>query len=192
MAKKNSYLIVGLGNPDKTYTETRHNSGFLFLDFLAREIKASEFKLEKKMLAEIAEGKLKGQKVLLAKPQTYVNQSGEAVKKIKNYFKIPLENILIIHDDLDVPFGSTKLSPGSGAGGHKGIKSILGQLKTENIHRLKIGLANSKLKTARGQKSDEKRKTMVANFVLSKFTPSEKAELKTIFKEAWGKVVQWI
>lgn len=192
MAKKNSYLIVGLGNPDKTYTETRHNSGFLFLDFLAREIKASEFKLEKKMLAEIAEGKLKGQKVLLAKPQTFVNKSGEAVKKIKTFYKIPLENILIIHDDLDVPFGSTKLSPGSGAGGHKGIKSILGQLKTENIHRLKIGLANSKLKTARGQKSDEKRKTMVANFVLSKFTPSEKAELKTIFKEAWGKVVQWI
>lgn len=186
------YLIVGLGNPDKEYRETRHNTGFLFLDFLAKEIKASDFQIEKKLLAETAEGKLNSQKVLLAKPQTFVNKSGEAVKKIKTYYKIPLENILVVHDDLDVPFGLSKLSPGSGAGGHKGVKSIIGQLKTENIHRLKIGLASSKLKIARSQKSDEKRKAMVADFVLSKFTPTEKTELKKIFKEALGKVSQWI
>lgn len=191
MASK-TYLIVGLGNPEPEYRETRHNAGFLFLDFLAKEVGTSEFQAEKKLLAEISAGAFEGQKIILAKPQTFVNKSGEAVKKIKTYYKIPLENILIIHDDLDVPFSSTKLSPGSGAGGHKGIKSILGQLKTENIHRLKIGLANSKLKIARGQTSDEKRKAMVADFVLSKFTPSEKAELKTIFKEAWDKVAQWI
>lgn len=183
-----TYLIIGLGNPDKEYFETRHNVGFLFLDFLAKEIKASDFQTEKKLLAEIASGNFEGQKIILAKPQTFVNQSGEASKKIKTYYKIPLENILVVHDDLDVPFGLTKLSPGSGAGGHKGIQSIIGQLKTENFYRLKIGLAGAKLKIARSQKSDEKRKAMVADFVLSKFTPTEKAKLKKIFKEGLEKI----
>lgn len=191
MASK-TYLIVGLGNPEPEYFETRHNTGFLFLDFMAKEIKGADFKIEKKLLAEIASGSLNDQKIILAKPQTFVNKSGEAVKKIKAQYKIPTENILIVHDDLDVPFGYTKLSPGSGAGGHKGIKSIIGQLKTENIHRLKIGLANSKLKIARGQKSDEKRKEMIADFVLSKFTPAEKAKLKEIFQEGKAKIEQWI
>src|SRR3989338_11478365 len=94
------YLIVGLGNPEKEYFETRHNSGFLFLDFLAKEIKASDFQLEKKLLAETAVGKLNEEKVILAKPQTFVNKSGEAVKKLKTHFKIPVENIIIVHDDL--------------------------------------------------------------------------------------------
>ena len=187
-----TYLIVGLGNPEPEYKETRHNTGFLFLDFLSKEIGSSDFKAEKKLLAEITVGAWNKQKLILAKPQTFVNKSGEAVNKVKTYYKISNENILIIHDDLDVPFGHTKLTPGSGAGGHKGIKSIFSQLKTEKIHRLKIGLANSKLKIARGQKSDEKRKAMIADFVLSKFTPSEKTELKKIFKEALGKVEQWI
>ncbi|TSC74267.1 MAG: peptidyl-tRNA hydrolase, PTH1 family [Parcubacteria group bacterium Gr01-1014_44] len=186
------YLIIGLGNPDKEYSETRHNSGFLFLDFLAKEIKASDFQPEKKLLAETANGKLNGEKIILAKPQTFVNKSGEAVKKIKTFYKIPVENILIVHDDLDVPFGSIKFSSGSGAGGHKGIKSIIGQLKTEKISRLKIGLANSKLKIARGQKLDEKRKEMIAGFVLSKFTPGEKTKLKEIFQEGLKKIEQWI
>ena len=187
-----TYLLIGLGNPDQAYVETRHNSGFLFLDYLAKETKTDDFKADKKMLAEVTHGKLDGQKVILAKPQTFVNKSGEAVKKLKSYYKISMENILVIHDDLDVPFGSTKLSPGSGPGGHKGVKSIIDHLKTENIHRLKIGLANSKLKLARGQKSDEKRKAMIADFVLSKFTPSEKTKLKEIFKEGLGKIEQWI
>lgn len=190
--KTMAYLIIGLGNPDKEYRETRHNTGFLFLDFLAKEIKASDFQIEKKLLAETAEGKLNNQKVILAKPQTFVNKSGGAVKKIKTFYKIPLENILVVHDDLDVPFGLTKLSPGSGVGGHKGVKSIIDQLKTENIHRLKIGLASSKLKIARSQKSDEKRKAMVTDFVLSKFTSAEKAKLKEIFKEGLEKISTFI
>ena len=186
------YLIVGLGNPEKEYFETRHNSGFLFLDFLAKEIRASAFQLEKKLLAETASGKLNEEKVILAKPQTFVNKSGEAVKKLKTHFKIPIENIIIVHDDLDVPFGSAKFSSGSGPGGHKGIKSIIGQLKTEKISRLKIGLANSKLKIARGQQNDQKRKEMIADFVLSKFTPSEKTKLKEVFKEGLGKIKQLV
>lgn len=189
---RNMYLIVGLGNPGKEYQETRHNVGFQFLDFLIKEMGASDFQPEKKLMVETADGKLNGQKVILAKPQTYVNKSGEAVKKIKTYYKIRLENIIVIHDDLDVPFGSTKLTPGSGPGGHKGIKSIIGQLKTEKIPRLKIGLANSKLKLARGQKSDQKRKEMVTDFVLSKFTPAEKNKLKEVFKEGLKKIEPWI
>lgn len=187
-----TYLIVGLGNPDMVYRETRHNSGFLFLDFLAKEMKSSDFQPEKKLMAEIAGGKLNGQKVMLAKPQTYVNKSGEAVKKIKTFYKIPLENILIAHDDLDVPFGSSKLTAGSGAGGHKGVQSIIQQLKTEKLARLKIGLANAKLKTARRQSSDAKRKKLVADFVLSKFTRTEKDQLKEIFREGLEKIQSWI
>ncbi len=183
-----AYLIVGLGNPDKEYGETRHNVGFMFLDALAKASQASDFKLEKKLEAEIATGKFNGQKVVLAKPQTYVNKSGDAVRKIKLFYKTPLENIIVVHDDLDVLFESSKLSPGSGAGGHKGVHSILSQLKTENIKRLKIGLANNKLKLARDQKSDQKRKEMISNFVLSKFTPGEKEKLKKIFKEGIEKV----
>ncbi len=185
-----AYLIVGLGNPDKEYSETRHNIGFMFLDALAKAGQASDFKLEKKLEAEVATGKFNGQKVILAKPQTYVNKSGDAVKKIKLFYKIPVENIIIVHDDLDVSFESTKLTPGSGSGGHKGVQSILSQLKTENIKRLKIGLANSKLKLARNQKSDQKRKDMISNFVLSKFAPSEKEKLKKIFKEGLEKLGQ--
>ena len=187
-----AYLIVGLGNPDKEYNETRHNVGFMFLDALAKQMKASDFVLEKKLLAEIATGKVNGQKVILAKPQTYVNKSGEAVKKIVQNSKFKIQNLVIIHDDLDVPFEHTKLTPGSGSGGHKGVQSILSQLKTENIKRLKIGIANNKLKLARSQKSDKKRLEMISGLVLSKFTPSEREKLKKIFKEAIAKIEQMI
>ncbi len=184
------YLIVGLGNPDEQYQETRHNVGFKFLDALAKEIKAEGFKLEKKLEATIASGKFNGQKVILAKPQTYVNNSGLAVKKIKTFYKLKNEQIIIIHDDLDVPFGDTKLTPESGPGGHRGVKSILDQLKTKKIYRLKIGISNSKLKLARSQSSDEKRKEMIVNLVLSSFTPGEKEQLKKVLKKGVEKITQ--
>ncbi|MDO8494957.1 MAG: aminoacyl-tRNA hydrolase [bacterium] len=184
------YLIIGLGNPDKQYEGTRHNVGFKFLDALAKEMKASEFVLEKKLEAEIASGKFNDQKVILAKPQTYVNNSGVAVKKIKTFYKLKNENIIIIHDDLDVPFGSTKLTPESGPGGHKGVASIINHLKTEKIYRLKIGIGNSKLKLARSQSSDEKRKELIGNLVLSSFTSTEKEDLKKIIKEGLAKLTQ--
>lgn len=184
------YLIVGLGNPDEQYQETRHNIGFNFIDALAEEAKTGSFELEKKLEAKIASGKFNNQKVILAKPQTYVNNSGIAVKKLKNFYKLKNEQIIIIHDDLDVPFGSTKLTPESGAGGHRGVQSVLDHLKTEKIYRLKIGLGNSKLKLARGQRSDKKRKEMIGNLVLSNFTPREKEQLKKIIKEGVTKVSQ--
>lgn len=184
------YLIVGLGNPDEQYKETRHNVGFKFLDALAKEMKAEGFKLEKKLEAMVTSVKFNGQKVILAKPQTYVNNSGLAVKKIKTFYKLKNEQIIVVHDDLDVPFGTTKLTPESGAGGHRGVKSILDQLKTKKIYRLKIGISNSKLKLARGQQSDQKRKEMIINLVLSAFTPGEKEQLKKIVKEGLEKIAQ--
>lgn len=186
------YLIVGLGNPDKEYGETRHNVGFMFLDALAKKIKAGDFELAKKLEAEIATGELNGQKVILAKPQTFVNKSGDAVKKIIASHKLKAASLIVVHDDLDVPFGSAKLTPGSGSGGHKGVQSILNRLKTEKVSRLKIGLANGKLKIARNQKTVQKRKEMVANFVLSKFTPNEKEGLEKVFKEGIKKLNQII
>lgn len=187
-----TFLIVGLGNPEKQYQKTRHNVGFKFLDALAKEMKASDFKLEKKLEAEVASGKFNNQNVILAKPQTYVNNSGLAVKKLKNFYKLGRERIIIVHDDLDVPFGSTKLTPESGAGGHRGVQSILNQLKSERIYRLKIGLGNSKLKLARNQRSDEKRKEMIGHLVLSSFTPGEKEQLKKIIKGGLEKIAQLV
>jgi len=183
-----TYLIIGIGNPDPQYSATRHNIGFSFLDWLAKQLKADDFAIDNKLQAAYSEGKLEKAKVILLKPQTYVNQSGLAAKKAKLKFKIPTSNIVIIHDDLDVPFGKTKLSPSSGAGGHKGVASIFAQLKTEKINRIKIGTANSKLKVARAERSNQKRIAMIGDFVLGKFTPNEQLKLKPIFKAILGKL----
>lgn len=182
------HLIIGLGNPDPQYEETRHNIGFVFLDALAKYLKSSPFETIKKIEAQVSLGKWNGQKTTLLKPLTFVNQSGLAAKKAKLFFKIKNDRIIVVHDDLDVPFGKTKLAPQSGAGGHRGVNSILKQLKTERLWRLKIGTANRKLFLARHQGSDQKRKEMITAFVLSKFTPAEKKELKKIFKEGTEKL----
>lgn len=186
------YLIVGLGNPDESYQETRHNVGFRFLDVCAKEIKADDFEWQKKLEAKVAAGKFNNQKVILAKPRTYVNNSGLAVEKIKKFYKLKNEQIIVVHDDLDVPFGLTKLTPESGAGGHRGVQSILDHLQTEKVYRLKIGIGNSKLKLARSQPSDQKRKAMISNLVLSNFTPSEKKQLQKIFQEGVTKIEQLV
>lgn len=185
-------LIVGLGNPDPQYQATRHNIGFMFLDRLAKTIKAKDFSVEKKFSASVVSGQWGRYKVILAKPQTYVNQSGLAAKKLKNAYRLKNENLLIVHDDLDIPFGSSKLTAQSGDGGHRGIRSIQQQLKTEKITRLKIGLANSGLKKARAQRSDQKRKEAVVKFVLSSFTPTEKKQLASVFKKGWKKIEQML
>ena len=183
------HLIVGLGNPDPQYQSTRHNIGASFLDLLAKKITA-EFVEDKKLLGLVATGKLGKVAVTLLKPTTYVNKSGEAVKAAKLKLKVKNDQVLILHDDLDVPFGKVKYAPASGAGGHKGIRSIQLQLKTEAIPRIKIGVANSKLKLARSQRSDEKRIALIGDFVLGKFTPAEKEKLRAIWKEVLVRLEQ--
>lgn len=132
-------LIVGLGNPGKEYQNTRHNVGFIILDNF---LNTSDWK--EKFNALYYESRFNGDKVLFVKPLTFMNLSGDAVVKFVNYYDIDINDILVIHDDLDLPFGSYKLKKDSSAGGHNGIKSIINRLGTQSFSRLKVGVSNNK------------------------------------------------
>lgn len=156
---KKHILVVGLGNPGNEYINTRHNIGFILIDLL------SEFYLFPNFLSKfsglVSTKIIDDYKVILFKPQNFMNLSGDAVMKIKNYYKIPLEDIFIIHDDLDLVFAKTKVKFSGGSGGHNGIKSI-DQMLGNDYYRLKIGIdrPNNKI-------------IDVSNFVLSKFLNEE-------------------
>ncbi|MBZ0298768.1 MAG: aminoacyl-tRNA hydrolase, partial [Anaerolineae bacterium] len=134
----NLSLIVGLGNPGKQYEHTRHNVGWMVLDELARRHSLSFDKTEKKALT--ASGSIGGKKVLLAKPQTYMNLSGEAVRGLVDFYKIDLAQILIIEDDLDIPLGTLRLRQSGSAGGQGGLKSIIQHLGTNEFNRIRFGI----------------------------------------------------
>jgi len=132
------FLIVGLGNPGRTYARNRHNVGFMVVETLARQLGLATPRLQMKALVQT--GELGGHKVILARPQTFMNLSGEAVGSLVRYYKIPLTHLLVIHDDLDLPFGVIRLRPGGGAGGHKGLISIIERLGTQSFPRLRFGI----------------------------------------------------
>lgn len=161
-------IIIGLGNPDKKYNNTRHNIGFFTLDnFLENNSKLfSSFYEEKKFKAYISEGFLNNEKIILAKPLTYMNNSGDSVLLLKKYFNLKNEDICVIQDDKDLDFGKMKFKKDSGSGGHNGIKSIIDKLSGNDFFRIKIGVKNEKV-----EKMD------TADFVLSKFNKSEEAFL---------------
>lgn len=175
-------LIVGIGNPDKEYQNTRHNIGFMALDKMAKKFDFDSLELDKKTESLVAKGNIDGIKVVLAKPQTYVNKSGLAVSLLAKVYKVKPENIVILQDDLDIEFGRTKYSFDKNSGGHKGIESIIKALKTKKFHRVRIGIATKSLDKAR-RESESKRDNFVHGFVLGKFTPSQEDTLKSIFKE---------
>lgn len=131
-------MVVGLGNPGKRYDNTRHNIGFIVLDLLSDSLGIELNK--KKKTALTAEFNYEGQKSVLVKPQTYMNLSGRSVGALSRYFKILPEDILVVHDDLDIGLGKIKIKPGGGPGGHKGLKSIIETLGTSKFNRLKIGI----------------------------------------------------
>ena len=132
------YLVVGLGNPGAQYDGTRHNAGFYFLDYLAGRFDISFS--ESKWQAVIAKTSRWQKKFLLMKPETFMNRSGDAVAPLAHFFKIEKEKIIVIHDDIDVPFGRIKAVSGGGAGGHNGIRSIIEKLGTDAFSRIKIGV----------------------------------------------------
>ena len=181
-------LIIGIGNPEERYDNTRHNVGFMFLDFLAKKGDSSEFETDKKSDSLVTKCKLEKGSVILAKPQTYVNKSGEATRKLAKIYKVKPDQVLVVQDDLDVPFGNTKMSFDKNSGGHKGIESIMKALKTKKFYRLRIGLAKPALQKAR-QQSDKKRDEFVVKMVLSRFSPSEQEQVKKIFKEGYENIL---
>lgn len=189
-------LIVGLGNPDPEYAGTRHNVGWQFLDWLNEKYKGGTFSDENKILSRVAkikigprQGSRTGIVAWLIKPQTYVNKSGQAVAKAKTWAKAKNDDTVIVHDDLDIPFGMCKLSFDKNSGGHKGVESVTSYLKTKKFYRIRIGTGVRALDNARGQ-SDKKRDEFVRDFVLKEFTPSERKELSGIFAACETRLIQ--
>ncbi len=135
---KNMKLIVGLGNPGKEYENTRHNIGFIFIDYFAEKNKKTIDK--EKFNGLYTQANINDEKVILLKPLSYMNLSGEVVRRFVDYFKIDINNILIISDDLDMNFGKLRLRPDGSSGGHNGLKNIALNLNTEKFKRLKVGI----------------------------------------------------
>ncbi len=132
------YLITGLGNPGRAYRLNRHNVGFMVLDRLADHLGVSFTRKQGKAL--VTDARSRGVQLILVKPQTYMNESGQAASAMIRFYKIPLENFLVIHDDLDLPMGTLRMRPGGGAGGQRGLRSIINQLGTPEFPRLRVGI----------------------------------------------------
>jgi peptidyl-tRNA hydrolase, PTH1 family len=158
-------LIISLGNPGEKYQATRHNFGHLSLDALVDK-KNLSWKKNKKANSLTADFQSKREKVILAKTDVYMNESGKAVRGLKSFYKMPTNKIIIIHDDIDLPFGKIRLSKKRGAGGHKGIEDIIKHLKSKDFKRIRLGIGPQK-----GKSED---------FVLKKFSPEEKKQLSEI------------
>ena len=158
-------LIIGLGNPDKKYAKTRHNFGGMVLDSLANK-KSLNWKSHKDSNSALADFKIDREKNIIAKPLTYMNESGRAVKKLKSFYKIPTTKIIIIYDDIDLPFGKIRISRKKSAGGHKGVESTIKHLKSKDFIRIRLGIGTQK-GNAEG-------------FVLKKFDSEQKKKLAEI------------
>ena len=166
----NNYLLIGLGNPGRDYKFTRHNIGFLIIDELSDRwsIKISQVKNK----ALIGSGLYNQSRIILAKPQTFMNLSGQSVVSLIKYYKLPIENTLIIHDDLDLPFGTLRMRPSGSAGGQKGILSVIQMLGSDQIPRLRIGIGRPP-----GRMDP-------VNYVLQRFSTHEEDILKDVIDRA--------
>ena len=169
-------IVVGLGNPGAEYARTRHNVGFMIVDKLARRHAAQGTK--KRFRSELAEVVVGGQKVVLVKPQTYMNLSGHAVREAVNWYRAPLEDVLIVFDDLDLPFGTLRLRASGSAGGHNGLTSVLEQLGTNKVPRMRVGIG-------RGRSG-------AIGHVLTRFSPDQERELPNVIDRATDAVELWI
>ncbi|MCZ2126555.1 MAG: aminoacyl-tRNA hydrolase [Anaerolineales bacterium] len=138
MMESKTYLLIGLGNPGREYKDTRHNIGFMALDVLAEKIGARGMKVQSKAI--ITSALYNERKLILAKPQTYMNLSGQSVQGLLHFYKIPVENLLVAHDDLDLPFGAIRIRAGGGAGGQRGIANTIERLGTQDFPRLRLGI----------------------------------------------------
>src|SRR5512141_178413 len=133
-----TYLLIGLGNPGREYRDTRHNVGFMLIDRLIVRLNARGMKVQSKAI--VTSAMYEDRKLLLAKPQTYMNLSGQSVQGLAHFYKLPLEQLLVAHDDLDIPFGLIRLRPSGGPGGQKGVASAIERLGTKDFARLRLGI----------------------------------------------------
>lgn len=163
------YIIAGLGNPGKKYENTRHNIGFITLDYLADRHNIQINKIKHKAL--VGEGRISGQKVLLVKPQTFMNLSGESIREIMDYYKVDIEDLIVIYDDIDLPAGTVRIRKKGSAGTHNGMRSIVQHLGSGDFPRIRMGIGND-------------RKGELASFVLGGFSKEEKEILEPSVERA--------
>lgn len=133
-----TFLLIGLGNPGREYRDSRHNVGFMLIDRLIVRLNARGLKVQSKAI--VTSATYEEHKLILAKPQTYMNLSGQSAQGLLHFYKLPIENMLVAHDDLDIPFGTIRIRPGGGPGGQKGMASTIEQLGTKDFPRLRIGI----------------------------------------------------
>ena len=138
MTPELSYLLVGLGNPGREYQANRHNYGFMLIDRIAVRLNARGLKVQSKAI--VTSATYEDRKLILAKPQTYMNLSGQSIQGLAHFYKLPMENMLVAYDDLDLPFGTIRLRPGGGPGGQKGVASTIEKLGTKDFARLRLGI----------------------------------------------------
>jgi PTH1 family peptidyl-tRNA hydrolase len=168
-------IVVGLGNPGREYAATRHNLGFMVVDEIARGLALENRR--NRFRAELVEGRDGAEKLVLVKPQTYMNLSGVAVREAMRWYKIPLADLLVIADDIDLPFGSLRMRAKGGSGGHNGLKSIMEEIGTDEFSRLRIGIGRG-----RGEATGQ---------VLGRFNSSEEQVLLDVVRSAAACAIDW-
>ncbi len=170
-------LVIGLGNPGKEYYNNRHNVGFLFLDYLRDNLSCSDFVYDKKFDADITQCAAPCGKIILAKPQTFMNHSGTSVSRIMQYFKIDVQDIIVAHDDLDIEIGRYKYVTNVRAAGHNGVADIITQIHSQDFSRIRIGVEAAGGREQRGPIPGK-------NYVLQDFTVDEQILLRDIYTAA--------
>lgn len=163
-------IIIGLGNPGKKYEDTRHNAGYLALDFLAQKYSFGPWEEKKKLLATLSEGFISQEKALLVKPSVFMNNSGQSVRKILDFYKLTPENLIVLHDDLDIAPGAIRTTLSSRAAGHNGVADIIEHLGTQDFKRYRIGIGRPADVLGACQPSHD--------YVLGKMSSQERETLK--------------
>ena len=178
MTPETTYLLIGLGNPGREYKDTRHNFGFMLIDRIAVRLNARGMKVQSKAIVTTAT--YEDRKLILAKPQTYMNLSGQSVQGLVNFYKIPLTNIMILSDDLDIPFGTIRIRAAGGPGGQRGLASVIESLGTKDFSRLRLGIGRPP-----GRMDP-------ANFILQNFSRDEMKSISEILDTAADAVLEFV
>lgn len=168
-------LIIGLGNPGKKYIDTRHNAGFLFLEYLQSTWGFPPFQKKSAFFSECSEAKKENERIILVRPLTFMNDSGAAVQALSHFHKIEPRNMVVVHDDIDIPLGEIRESFGSRSAGHNGVEDIIRRLGTKDFFRIRIGIKNTDEGTVENSQKN------AAAFVLEPFTPTERTLIETLF-----------
>jgi peptidyl-tRNA hydrolase, PTH1 family len=177
MKDEGRILFASLGNPGKRYEKTRHNIGFVFADFIVSRFELPTFSYCKKMRAFISAGRICEKEVVLIKPDTYMNLSGKAVVPAMGAFDITVENIFVVHDEIDIEFGNQKIKMGGGDAGHRGVRSIVGEIGTPDFKRIRLGVGRSE------------KVADTSNYVLDKFLDEEWSFVENAWCSEWSDLI---